>query len=94
MSNAHAVLFLETAALPIKNVLMGKRIMFLHYLLNLPETDLTSRVFLAQAASPVKNDWVIQVKKDLTDIGMGDISFGDIKQKSKDAFKKGVKTKI
>ena len=68
--------------------------MFLHYLLNLPETDLTSRVFHAQAENPVKNDWVLQVKKDLTDIGMGDISFEDIKQKSKDAFKKEVKTKI
>ena len=53
-------LFLETAALPIKNVLMGKRIMFLHCLLNLPETDLTSRVFHAQAENPIKNDWVLQ----------------------------------
>ena len=68
--------------------------MFLHYLLNLPETDLTSRVFHAQAENPIKNDWVLQVKKDLTDIGMGDISFEDIKQKSKDAFKIEVKTKI
>ena len=87
-------LYLDTAALPIKNVLMGKRIMFLHYLLNLPQSDLTYRIFQAQVDHPVKNDWVLQVNKDLSDIGMADVSFEEIKKKSKNVFKKDIKVKI
>ena len=65
-------------------VLIGKRIMFLHYILSRPETDLLSRVFHAQDQQPVKNDWSVQVKKDLEQIGLGEMSFQEIKSKSKE----------
>ena len=86
-------MFLELGIWPIKIVLIGKRIMFLHYILSRPETDLLSRVFHAQDQQPVKNDWSVQVKKDLEQIGLGEMSFQDIKSKSKETFKKLIKDK-
>ena len=50
-----------------------------------------SRVFHAQDQQPVKNDWSVQVKKDLEQIGLGEMSFQEIKSKSKETFKKMVK---
>ena len=86
-------MFLELGLWPIKVVLIGKRVMFLHYILSRPETDLVYRVFQAQDKHPVKNDWAIQVRKDLEDLGMSDLSHEEIKLKSKEAFKKLVKEK-
>ena len=34
-------------------------------ILHMDDTELVKRVFLAQKMSPSKNDWVIQIKKDL-----------------------------
>ena len=68
--------------------------MFLHYLLNLPESDLTSKVFQAQILQPVKNDWALQVKQDLIEIGLSDTTFEEIKVMSKNAFKNLVKDRI
>ena len=65
-------MFLELGLWPIKVVLIGKRVMFLHYILSQPETDLVYRVFQAQDKHPVKNDWATQVRKDLEDLGMSD----------------------
>ena len=37
--------------------------------------------------NPVRNDWVLQVQKDLQDIGLGYLSMQDIKSQSKESFK-------
>ena len=47
----------------------------------------------AKFENPGKRDWSVQVLKDLSDIGLGDLSFSDIKSQSKDSFKKLVKEK-
>ena len=85
-------MFLELGIWPINIVLIGKRVMFLHYILSRPETDLLYRVFQAQDKQPVKNDWALQIKKDLTDLGL-ELSHTEIKLKSKEAFKKIVMDK-
>ena len=66
--------------------------MFLHYILIRPENDLLSMVFWAQEKSPVKNDWALQVKEDMREIGL-DLTYEDIKALSKESFKKLVKAK-
>ena len=70
---------------------MAKRIMFLYYILSRPEDELLSQVFHAQMENPVRNDWVLQVQKDLQDIGLGYLSMQDIKSQSKESFKSLVK---
>ena len=51
------------------------------------------RFIESQWKYPVKHDWVIQVKEDLSDFDM-DLTLDDIKSKSKNVFKKMVKTKM
>ena len=50
------------------------------------------KFFLAQLNQPVKLDWTDQVKQDLSDFKIN-LSFEEIKAKSKIVFKKFVKTK-
>ena len=85
--------FIETGALPLKFILMGRQLMYYHAVLRKSESELVKRVFLAQSKFPSKSDWVSQIKKTLTqcDINMTE---DDISQCSKNQFKKIVDTKI
>ena len=62
VSTGIPALYLELGCIPIKYVIIGRRIMFLHYILN---CDTKSKVFFAQRNSPIKNDWSSTVKEDL-----------------------------
>ena len=53
---------------PIRFHLMAKRINFLHYLVNLKETELLYKFFNAQAKNPTKGDWILQVLEDLKNL--------------------------
>ena len=87
-------IFLEVGAVPIKYYLIGRRIVFLHYILMRPENDLLSQVFFAQLEKPVKNDWSEQVKEDLKLTELDHLSFDNIKAIKRDNFKTMVKDKI
>ena len=62
------MLYLETGAIPIRCIIMQRRIMFLHYILN--EGSLINKVLDAQIRKPCKNDWVESVKRDLIELDM------------------------
>jgi hypothetical protein len=49
-------LYLELGCLPIKYVIIMRRIMFLFYLLSRPDNELISQFFKAQSFKPTKND--------------------------------------
>ena len=83
---------LELGILSINTVIKARRINFLHYLLNTSENEMLSKVFRSQLDQPVQFDWSEQVKADIIDFKIG-LSLADIKQTSKNAFKKLVKTK-
>ena len=51
-------LYMELGCLRIKHIIIKKRLMFLHNILNCEETRLVKKVFWAQVKSPVKNDLV------------------------------------
>ena len=61
--------YIETSTLPIRHILMGRKIMYYHTLLRKSESELVKRVFMAQDKFPSKNksDWVSQVRNDLSD---------------------------
>ena len=77
---------LELGTLPIRFVIMKRRILFLHYILQQNKNNLLYKFFEAQLRYPQKGDWVVQVKQDLLEINL-DISFELISEMSKTSFK-------
>merc|ERR1711973_122433 len=85
-------LYLELGVVPISMILKGRRLMYLHYLLNLEETEMLYCFFLAQLNMPGENDWTETVKQDLVDFEIG-LSLQEVKELSHDQFKRMVKDK-
>ena len=85
-------LYLELGVVPISMILKGRRLMYLHYLLNLEETEMLYCFFLAQLNMPGENDWTETVKQDLVDFEIG-LSLQEVKELSHDQFKCMVKDK-
>ena len=52
------MLYLETGTTPIRYIIMTRRLMFFHYILNEDKQSLIGRFLEAQERSPSKNDWV------------------------------------
>ena len=86
ISTPSEALYLELGLIPIRFILKGRRLMFLHYLLQLEENDMLHRFFLAQWEKPGNNDWVLTVKQDIIDLDMG-LKLADIKLCSRNKFK-------
>ena len=59
--------FIETNTIPIRYILMGRRLMYYWNLMQKDETELVKKVYNSQKLLPVKNDWVLQLQKDLLD---------------------------
>ena len=71
---------------------MARRVNYLHYLANLKENEMLYKVFYAQWKHPVKDDWTIQVQKNLEDFEL-DMTLDDLKKKSANSFKRIMKIK-
>ena len=87
------LLYLELGAIPVRFTLMSRRINYLWYLMHDKEGSLLKTFFEAQCEEPVKGDWVSTVKQDLADLNIK-MSFEEITNISKEAFKKLVKEKV
>ena len=77
------VLFLELGVVPFRELIMKRRIMFLHHILNEEPGSMINRFFQTQLKSPKQKDWVKTVKRDLEELEI-EQKFEEIKQ-----FKKG-----
>jgi hypothetical protein len=64
------MLFLETAELPLINVISVRRLMYLHTILRRHENEITNRIYQAMKEEPIKGDWIELVKEDLESIDM------------------------
>ena len=96
--SAHAktpkeLLYLETGSLPVSYVIKSRRLNFLHCILSEPESSLVRSFLEAQISSPIRNDWVSQVKADIINLDIN-LTFEEIEEFSKEAFKELVKTKV
>ena len=87
------LLYLELGAIPVRFVIMSRRINFLWYLLHDKEGSLLKNFFQAQCEQPIKGDWVSTVKQDLSELGIN-MSFKDIEITTKEGFKELVKQKV
>ena len=61
---------LELGAIPIKFVLMSRKISYLHYLARLEKSEMLYKVFLAQWKYPVKGNWTLEVRRNMIEFGM------------------------
>ena len=87
------LLYLETGSIPIRFILMSRRLNFLHYILHEDEKSLIYQFLMAQSENPGKNDWVSTVTEDLQKLDI-ELSFEDIKKTSKLSFKQLVKERV
>ena len=87
------LLYLELGAIPVRFTLMSRRINYLWYLIHDKEGSLLKTFFEAQCEQPIRGDWVSTVKQDLADLKIK-MSFEEIANISKEAFKKLVKDNV
>ena len=74
ITGAHAkapveMLYLETAELPIKSVIIVRRLLYLQTILKRHKEELTSKVYFAMKEEPLKGDWITKVKEDFLSLG-------------------------
>ena len=79
--------YLETGLIPIRFVCIKRRNMYLHHVLNRPESEIIRKVYEVQKNIPTKNDWFAVVKENMQDL-MINLSDEEISQMSKQKFKK------
>ena len=87
-------LYQELGCYPLKYDIIGKRLSFLHHILSCDEDRLIHQVFWAQGKSPVKNDWVLQVKDDLKSLDLDYLTWENIKNLKKEDFKEIYENKL
>ena len=86
-------LYLESGNIPIRYILMSRRLNFLHYLLNEDENSLVGRFLKAQVECSGRGDWITTVKADMEELEMN-MTLEDIKMLSKTGWKDLVSKKV
>ena len=84
--------YLELGVIPIRFVIMKRKILFLQYILQQEKSSLIYKVLEATMKNPLKNDFVDTCKKYLQILKI-DLSFSEIENLSKWSLKKIVKEK-
>ena len=92
-STAIEAYYLETNTLPLRFVIIARRLMFYWDILQKPALELVNQVFKAQTLSPVRNDWCLKVDEDLKYCNIG-LSESEISSMKKNKFKTLVTEKI
>ena len=85
--------FIETNSIPIRYIIMARRLMYYWNVLQKDDTELIKKVFMTQRLLPCKNDWVTQLKSDLNECNIT-LSEEQIKSMKKEQFKNLVKKQI
>ena len=90
LSTTREMLYLELSCIPVRFIILSRRIMFLHYILNESESSLVQRFLKAQEANPTKNDWCQSVQEALNTLEL-ELSINTIKLMKKEDLKVLVK---
>ena len=92
-STPREMLYLEVGATPLRYIIMTRRLMFYHYIINQPDDSLIKQFYQTQCANPTKNDWCLTVKSNLETLQIK-YNESEIKTMSEYSFNKLVKTSI
>ena len=87
-------LYLETGSVPLRFIMKMRRVMYLHHILTRREDALITRTFWAQVQQPAKGDWCIVVREDLDAIGLGYLSYEDIRNMEEEALRMLLQIKV
>ena len=85
--------YLATNTLPIRHIIIGRRLMFLWTILQKSESDLVRKCLMAQQINPVKNDLATTFQNDLEMCNIT-LTMSDISKTKKSKFRKLVNTQI
>ena len=88
-----AFMYLELGIIPVKFVIMGRRVNFLHHILNEPTDSMISEVYSALKEDSRKGDFYQLVQKDLKDLNI-EMTDSDIKNHKKSQWKMYVKEQV
>ena len=86
-------LYIESGKLPIRFLVMTRRIMYYWHILQREDDELIHRFMSAQQIWTDKNDWVAKVKKNMSEIQLN-LTDVQIKALSNEEFKRKVKLKV
>ena len=86
VSTPKCMLYLETGCKPVRFLIMTRRLMFFHYILNEDEDSLIARFYSAQVKNPCKGDWCKTVEENLEEVEIL-LSVDQIKECSRTQFK-------
>ena len=92
-STSIEALYLETGAMPVRFLIICRRLMFYWSILSKTDAELVRKVYNAQKISPVKNDWYLQVKEDLEKCNIF-LSETEISNMKRHRFKSLVKERV
>ena len=87
------LLYLELGIWPIRHIIMKRRCLYLHHILQQPENSRLFKFFLSQMKSPRQGDWVTQVLSDLNQLEI-ELSLEEIQVMSFDKYNSILKRKI
>ena len=85
--------YLATNTLPIRHIIIGRRLMFLWCILQKSESELVPNFLSAQQMNPVKNDLCLQFDSDLKECGIA-ITMSETANMKQLKFRKIVNTQL
>ena len=91
--SSRTLLYICLNVIPIRFILMQKRLLFLQYILQEEKSSLIYKILMATLDNPTKKDFGDQIKTDLYSLDI-DLSFESIETMSKYKFKRILKEKV
>ena len=85
------MLYLETSEIPIKYVVIARRLLYLQTILKRHDNEITKIIYTAMKENPLKNDWIELITTDKELLPKESKDDEDIKKLTNDEFKKIVK---
>ena len=81
------MIYLELGCVPLRELIIKRRVLFLHYILNESENSIILRFFNAQLKKRKPKDWITTVLRDLQDLGI-EQTMNEIKELKKNKLKR------
>ena len=86
-------IYIETGKMPIRFIVMIRRLMYFWHVLNKNENELVNRFLSAQQIWTGSQDWISQVRKNMSEINLK-LTDKQITEMKNEDFKKLVKTRV
>ena len=91
-NTSNALKYLDLGILPVRFIIMKRKLAFLQYILKEEKNSMIYQVFQATLENPLKNDFVSTCQKYMKNLDIN-LSFEEIEKMSKYSFKKVLKEK-